>query len=96
MFKQQPKITFKVIFIQFGTALGCVAGAIVGLFVGSLEGTWASEAVLPVTAGGFIYVATVGVIPQLFESTSVKQSLMEAIAMVLGVGIMAYIAFVLE
>lgn len=88
-------MTPQVILIQFGTALGCVAGAVFGLFVGSLEGV-ASEAILPVTAGGFIYVATVGVIPQLFESTSLKQTLMEALAMILGVAIMAYIAFELE
>jgi zinc transporter ZupT len=73
-----------------------VAGAVVGLFVGSLEGTMASEAILPVTAGGFIYVATCGVIPQLFESTSFGQSLLEALAMIFGVAIMAYIAFELE
>jgi len=86
----------QVILIQLLTALGCIAGAVVGLKVGSMEGSVAAQAILPVTAGGFIYIATVGVIPQLFEDTSFKQTLSEAIAMILGVGIMAYIALELE
>lgn len=59
-----------------------------------LEGACASAAtlVLPFTAGGFIYIATVSVIPELLEGATLKQSMMEVAAMLLGVGMMVVIA----
>ncbi|CAO3617000.1 unnamed protein product [Mucor hiemalis] len=55
--------------------------------------TW-GDLVIPATAGGFIYIATVGVIPELLESktTSKIQPLKELIAMVIGMSLMAGIA----
>ena len=47
---------------------------------------------LPFTAGGFIYIATVHVIPELLEGASFKQSVMEVMAMLAGVGMMIIIA----
>lgn len=47
---------------------------------------------LPFTAGGFIYIATVSVIPELLEGSSFKQSLKEIVALVVGVYIMVLIA----
>ena len=37
----------------------------------------ASFLILPFTAGGFIYIATVSVIPELLEGATFKQSVME-------------------
>uniref|UniRef100_A0A8V5H1R3 Zinc transporter SLC39A7 n=1 Tax=Melopsittacus undulatus TaxID=13146 RepID=A0A8V5H1R3_MELUD len=50
--------------LQLLTALGAVGGAGVSLLVG---GGW-DQGLLPFTAGGFIYVSTVGVIPELLAS----------------------------
>ena len=52
----------------------------------------AASVTLPFTAGGFIYIATVHVIPELLEGSSFKQTMMEVIAMLLGVGMMVIIA----
>ena len=50
--------------------------------------------ILPFTAGGFIYIATVSVIPELLEDTSIWQSIIEEIAIGLqlfvGVAIMQW------
>lgn len=55
--------------------------------------TW-GDLVIPATAGGFIYIATVGVIPELLESktTSKLQPVKELLAMVIGMSLMAGIA----
>ncbi|RIB09523.1 ZIP zinc transporter-domain-containing protein [Gigaspora rosea] len=56
------------------------------------------DLVIPFTAGGFLYIATVGVIPELLEVTGnfvkdLKQSCTEFLAMFIGVGMMAIIAW---
>ncbi|KAI8074280.1 Zinc/iron permease [Gilbertella persicaria] len=55
--------------------------------------TW-SDLVIPVTAGGFLYIATVGVIPELLEAkpTNKLQPIKELVAMVFGIGLMVMIA----
>lgn len=48
--------------------------------------------ILPFTAGGFIYIATVSVIPELLQETTLKQSIKEIIALLAGVYMMVLIA----
>lgn len=48
--------------------------------------------ILPFTAGGFIYIATVSVIPELLIDTNFRQSVKEVIALLLGVYMMVLIA----
>ena len=50
--------------------------------------TW----ILPFTAGGFIYIATVSVIPELLGDTKLSQSLKEMAAMLVGIFMMVLIA----
>ncbi|KAK8865650.1 hypothetical protein IAR55_000795 [Kwoniella newhampshirensis] len=62
-----------------------------GLFGTSVGG---GELVIPMTAGGFLYIASVSVIPELLaESRSGKQALKEYAAMAFGVFCMAIIAW---
>lgn len=81
----------KAMGLQLVTALGAVAGNVLAL-LGSSSGD-TSPWVLPFTAGGFIYIATVSVLPELLEeSTKLKQSLKEIAALLAGVGLMVVIA----
>jgi zinc transporter 7 len=51
--------------------------------------------ILPFTAGGFIYIATVSVLPELLEeSTKLIQSLKEIFALLLGVFMMVLITWI--
>ncbi|KAF9579314.1 hypothetical protein BGW38_004478 [Lunasporangiospora selenospora] len=57
----------------------------------------ASELVIPFTAGGFLYIATVGVIPELLTvsgkfAKDARQFASEIVAMMIGVGMMVVIA----
>jgi zinc transporter 7 len=55
---------------------------------GEIATTW----ILPFTAGGFIYIATVSVIPELLANTKLWQSVKEIIALLFGVYMMVLIA----
>lgn len=80
----------KAMGLQLVTALGAVAGTVLALLGSSGE---ASPWVLPFTAGGFIYIATVSVLPELLEeSTKLGQSIKEIAALLAGVGLMVIIA----
>ena len=83
----------KAIFMQLMTALAAVAGCLVSLCAQEAGEAAASIFILPFTAGGFIYIATVSVIPELLEGTSLLQSLYEIIALLVGVSSMVIISY---
>lgn len=55
----------KAILLQLTTAIGALLGTLVGLLSGELAGV--TPYILLFTAGGFVYIATVSVIPELLE-----------------------------
>ena len=81
----------KAMMLQLVTAVGAIAGTVCGLLA---EGTTTAATgwILPFTAGGFIYIATVSVIPELLENSSLWQSVKELIGLSVGVGMMVLIA----
>lgn len=80
----------QVIFVQMFTALGALGGTVIGLFLGSTSNSgW----ILPFTAGGFIYISTTNVIPELFEDTNLLQTLAEVVALLMGVGAMIVVGW---
>lgn len=80
----------KAMFLQLLTAIGAILGTIIVLLGGnSIAASW----ILPFTAGGFIYIATVSVLPDLLEdSTKLGQTLKEIGAFLVGIGLMIVIA----
>ncbi|KAK6329719.1 hypothetical protein TWF696_003585 [Orbilia brochopaga] len=99
---------------QFVAAIGAFLGTFIGIFIqeyssqsgdsssgtAGLFGTSATlgDLVLPFTAGGFLYIATVGVIPELLETgpnkgLELRKSLVQALAMAAGAGIMLAISW---
>jgi len=83
----------KAIFLQSFTALAAVAGCLVALLAQEAGQAAAAGIILPFTAGGFIYIATVSVIPELLQGTSLKQSVYEILALLAGVGMMVIISW---
>ena len=59
-------------------------GAVVGVYTGETK----AHLLLNFTAGGFIYVATVDVLPQLLRECSVWQTIKEVLAMCGGISLM--------
>ena len=80
--------------LQLTTALGALAGTALSLFMQSSTDLVAANWILPFTAGGFIYIALVSVIPELLdeENPSFTQTVLQMIALLVGVYMMVLVA----
>jgi zinc and cadmium transporter len=85
----------KALFFNFLSAITAVIGAIVGVF---LAGT--TESFIPLllafAAGGFIYIASSDLIPELHKEADIKKSLVSFAFFILGILFMYGIRFVFE
>ena len=77
----------KALFFNFITALTAIFGAVVSLLV-SLYVENITAFLIPFAAGTFIYIAGSDLIPELHKEVEVKKSLLQFIAIVLGVMVM--------
>ncbi|KAI4464258.1 zinc transporter slc39a7 histidine-rich membrane protein ke4 [Holotrichia oblita] len=80
--------------LQLTTAIGALAGTTVSLFLQNNGDMMATSWILPFTAGGFIYIALVSVIPELLEeeNPSFGQTILQVAALLIGVYMMVLIA----
>uniref|UniRef100_A0A914H1R9 Zinc transporter n=1 Tax=Globodera rostochiensis TaxID=31243 RepID=A0A914H1R9_GLORO len=81
----------RAMLIQLCTALGALAGCVLSLWdvdaaalAEAAEQSWA----IPFTAGGFIYIGSVSMIPDLLEQSTAWQSVKEVCALLLGLAMM--------
>ena len=77
----------KALFFNFATALTAVAGAVIVLSVNSNVNNL-TQFLVPFAAGGFIYIATADLIPEIHKHTETKKSLWQFATFFLGIGIM--------
>lgn len=77
----------RALFFNFLSALTAIVGAIVVLVI-STETTNITKFLIPFAAGGFIYVASSDLIPELHKHTEVKGSFWQLVTFVLGIGLM--------
>lgn len=82
----------KAIWLQAVTAIGAISGTIISLVIGSHDER-ANAWILPFTAGGFIYIATVHLIPQL-KNSNFRQTAVELVFFVIGVLIMYMMSWI--
>jgi len=78
----------KALLFNFASALTSVIGAVVGFFITDISKNF-SNFILPFTAGGFIYIATSDLIPELHKESNLKRSSAAFLAFLLGIGFMA-------
>jgi zinc and cadmium transporter len=77
----------KALLFNFASALTAVIGVVLALMLGtSMEGVLLYF--LPMTAGGFIYIAGSDLIPELHHNTDVKISILQLLALLGGIAIM--------
>ncbi len=78
----------KAILFNFFSALTAILGTILSLVIGPhIEGYTVS--LIPITAGGFIYIAGSDLIPEMHRETKLSNSLLQFALILIGVGIMA-------
>jgi len=77
----------KALLFNFISALTAVVGAVVGYYVaGVVQGF--SNFILPLTAGGFIYIATSDLIPELHKESNLKRATAAFFAFLMGIAFM--------
>jgi len=77
----------KALLLNFLIALSAVLGAAAVLLIGSKIDNLTAY-ILPFTAGGFIYIATADLIPELKKDTRPGKSFLQLISILIGIGIM--------
>ncbi len=86
--------TAKALAFNLLTASVSIAGALISLCVGPLIGDYAVT-LLPITAGGFLYIAGSDLVPELQQEcdVNVSSAVLQFIFMILGIGVMALLVF---
>lgn len=83
----------KALLVNFMNGSLALLGALLALKVGgSIAGF--IQALVPFTAGGFLYIAGSDLIPELHHDTEVKKSLLQLILLILGVALMTFLAII--
>uniref|UniRef100_A0A3P9MAD4 Zinc transporter ZIP13 n=1 Tax=Oryzias latipes TaxID=8090 RepID=A0A3P9MAD4_ORYLA len=83
--------------MQMSTALVGVLGACFALCAQSPKGTEnACSWILPFTAGGFLYIALVNVVPDLLKESSLRHSLLQILLIFCGIAVMALLSAIID
>jgi zinc and cadmium transporter len=77
----------KALFYNFLSALVAVLGTIIALLIGATSKPFLSL-ITPFTIGGFIYIASADLIPELHKETDPKKSAMQLFGIIFGIGVM--------
>ena len=82
----------KALFLNFLCASVAILGTVIALVIGPTIKDF-SMYILPLTAGGFIYLAGSDLIPELHREVEFSRSLLQLVSIVLGVVVMASLLF---
>jgi len=82
----------KALLFNFASALVAILGAILTLSLGA-KFVNLVPLLIPFTAGGFIYIASSDLIPELHKETQVSKSLLQFLGLLLGIGLMVALSF---
>ncbi len=77
----------KALIFNFAISLTSFIGVVLALMIGSSVENFALY-LLPLTAGGFIYIAGSDLIPELHDNTDVTSSIIQLLALLCGIAIM--------
>ena len=77
----------KALFMNFLTALVAILGTIIALIIGSRAEVF-SVILLPIAAGGFIYIASADIMPELHKTCEPTKSLFHLIGLIIGILLM--------
>lgn len=83
----------KALFLNFLSALSAVIGVIFVLAIG-IDADTMVELIIPITIGGFLYIANADLIPELHKDVKVTHSIIQLISFIVGVALMASMIFI--
>lgn len=82
----------KALLLNFLSALTAVLGALIILVFG-VSNENLVQIIIPITIGGFIYIASSDLIPELHKDIKIKNSIIQLISLIIGIGIMFLLTF---
>jgi len=82
----------RALLVNFLSAILAFLGAGTALILGDIS-IEAVQYLLPIAAGVFIYIATADLIPELHKTTEVKYSILQLLAFILGIVLIASLVF---
>jgi len=82
----------RALWLNFMSALCAVLGLLVAFLLGEIGRVFTTW-ILPVAAGGFIYVAVADLIPELQKTKETKHSILQILAVITGVLAMVALAY---
>lgn len=83
----------KALLFNFVSQLTCVAGGIFGFFLSGIEGL--TSMLLPLAAGGFLYIAASDLIPELHKETDIRKAMLSFAFFIIGITFMVSIKILL-
>jgi zinc and cadmium transporter len=84
----------KALAYNFVSAVTAILGALATYFLAYLQTI--ENLLVPFAAGGFIYIAAADLIPELHKRFRVRDSVVQLVAIMLGIGLMAYLRTMLH
>ncbi|MBC7130334.1 ZIP family metal transporter [Candidatus Bathyarchaeota archaeon] len=84
----------KALALNFASAVTAIIGALLTYFLTYLQSIEAF--LVPFAAGGFIYIAATDLLPELHKKSYPRESIIQFIALMLGVLLMAYLKMAFE
>ncbi|MFA5827194.1 MAG: ZIP family metal transporter [Candidatus Paceibacterota bacterium] len=82
----------RALWLNFLSALTAVIGTIIALIFGNIAEMF-TVWVLPIAAGGFIYIAMTDLIPELQKTKELKYSILQIISVLFGIALMLALLF---
>ncbi|MBS3081976.1 ZIP family metal transporter [Candidatus Pacearchaeota archaeon] len=82
----------KALLFNFVLSLTAVAGGLIAVLASSIVSS-ITEYLIPIAIGGFIYIAGSDLIPELHKDFETKKSIIQIIAFILGIAVMALLLF---
>lgn len=83
----------RALLVNFLSALTAVLGAVVALFISGTVSDM-QNILVPIAAGGFIYIAGSDLIPEMHKELSLRKSIIQIISLLLGVVIMVMLLWI--
>lgn len=77
----------RALWLNFLSALTAVAGTIIALIFGNIAEAFTIW-ILPIAAGGFIYIAMADLIPELHKTKEAKYSILQILSVLVGIALM--------
>ena len=84
----------KALAYNFISALTAIAGALITYYLAYVQGI--EQFLVPFAAGGFIYIATTDLMPELHKKSHAIESIIQLLAILAGIGLMSALKMLLE